>query len=125
MKKTKTGYSTDSRVLESLAAKHDLPALILEYRTYAKLRNTYVDALPAMRDPVTGRIHTRFNQAVTATGRISSSDPNLHNIPIRTDIGRRIRHSLVAPGGPVHLTADYSQNRAPHPGSHHGGRHSL
>jgi len=108
-RKTKTGYSTDSKVLESLAAKHDLPLAILEYRMYAKLKNTYVDALPEMIDPRTGRIHTRFNQAVTATGRISSSEPNLQNIPIRTDMGRRIRQAFVAPPGYLILSADYSQ----------------
>lgn len=108
-KKTKTGYSTDSKVLESLALRHELPGLILEYRMYAKLKNTYVDALPAMMDPGTGRIHTRFNQAVTATGRISSSEPNLQNIPIRTGMGRRIREAFVAPPGHLILSADYSQ----------------
>jgi DNA polymerase I len=108
-KKTKTGYSTDSKVLESLALRHDLPALILEYRMYAKLKNTYVDALPAMIDSRSGRIHTRFNQAVTATGRISSSEPNLQNIPIRSEMGRRIRQAFIAPEGYVILSADYSQ----------------
>ncbi len=108
-KKTKTGYSTDSKVLESLALKHDLPALILEYRMYAKLKNTYVDALPAMIDSRSGRIHTRFNQAVTATGRISSSEPNLQNIPVRSEMGRRIRQAFIAPEGHVILSADYSQ----------------
>lgn len=108
-KKTKTGYSTDSKVLESLALKHDLPALILEYRMYAKLKNTYVDALPAMIDSRSGRIHTRFNQAVTATGRISSSEPNLQNIPVRSEMGRRIRQAFIAPPEHVILSADYSQ----------------
>jgi len=108
-KKTKTGYSTDSRVLESLAARHELPALIVDYRVYSKLKSTYVDALPSMVDPGTGRIHTRFNQAVTATGRISSSDPNLQNIPIRTEMGRRIREAFIAPEGFMILSADYSQ----------------
>jgi DNA polymerase-1 len=108
-KKTKTGYSTDSKVLESLASKHDLPALILEYRMFAKLKNTYVDALPSMIDPRTGRIHTRFNQALTATGRISSSEPNLQNIPVRSEMGRRIRQAFIAPEGFRILSADYSQ----------------
>jgi len=109
IKKTKTGVSTDSAVLEALAAKHEVPALILEYRMLSKLKNTYVDTLPTMIDSRTGRVHTRFNQAVTATGRISSSDPNLQNIPIRTAIGRRIREAFVAPPGFVLLSADYSQ----------------
>ncbi|MGC9324373.1 MAG: DNA polymerase I [Desulfomonilia bacterium] len=109
VKKTKTGYSTDSQVLASLASKHELPAVILDYRMLAKLKNTYVDALPAMVDPVSRRIHTRFNQAITATGRISSSEPNLQNIPIRTDTGRRIRQAFIAPEGHWILSADYSQ----------------
>jgi len=109
IKKTKTGVSTDSSVLEALASKHEVPALILEYRTLTKLKNTYVDTLPAMIDPATGRVHTRFNQAVTATGRISSSEPNLQNIPIRTTIGRRIREAFVAPPGYQLVSADYSQ----------------
>jgi DNA polymerase-1 len=108
-RKTKTGYSTDSRVLESLASKHDLPALILQYRMFAKLKNTYVDALPSMINPATGRIHTRFNQALTATGRISSSEPNLQNIPVRSEMGRRIRQAFIAPEGFKLLSADYSQ----------------
>lgn len=109
VKKTKTGYSTDSNVLAALATKHELPARILDYRTLTKLKNTYIDTLPGMIDPSTGRIHTTFNQAGTATGRISSSDPNLQNIPIRTEIGRRIREAFVAPEGYQILSADYSQ----------------
>jgi len=109
VKKTKTGYSTDSKVLESLASRHDLPAFILEYRMFSKLKNTYVDALPSMINPQTGRIHTRFNQAVTATGRISSSEPNLQNIPVRSEMGRRIRQAFIAPEGHRILSADYSQ----------------
>ena len=109
VKKTKTGISTDSAVLESLALKHEVPALILDYRMLSKLKNTYVDTLPTMIDPATGRVHTNFNQAITATGRISSSDPNLQNIPIRTDIGRRIREAFVAPEGFLLMSADYSQ----------------
>ncbi|OPZ59899.1 MAG: DNA polymerase I [Deltaproteobacteria bacterium ADurb.Bin510] len=108
IKKTKTGFSTDSKVLSALAAEHELPARILEYRGLMKLKNTYVDTLPALADKQ-GRIHGRFNQAVTATGRISSSEPNLQNIPIRTELGRRIRAAFVAPPGYVLLSADYSQ----------------
>jgi DNA polymerase-1 len=109
VKKTKTGYSTDSKVLESLALRHELPSILLDYRMFSKLKSTYVDALPAMVSHATGRIHTRFNQAVTATGRISSSDPNLQNIPIRSEMGRRIRQAFIAPEGHVILSADYSQ----------------
>jgi len=108
VKKTKTGFSTDSKVLNALATEHALPAKILEYRGLVKLKNTYVDTLPTMTDNQ-GRIHGRFNQAVTATGRISSSEPNLQNIPIRTELGRRIREAFVAPPGYVLVSADYSQ----------------
>lgn len=109
-RKTKTGYSTDVDVLEQLALEHPLPGLILEYRTLEKLRGTYVDALPKLIHPRTGRIHTSFNQAVAATGRLSSSDPNLQNIPVRTDLGRRIREGFI-PGSPGLrlISADYSQ----------------
>ena len=109
-KKTKTGYSTDVDVLEELAHVHPLPAKVLEYRTLEKLRGTYVDALPKLINPVTGRIHSSFNQTVAATGRLSSSDPNLQNIPVRTDLGKRIRQGFV-PGDPEHrlISADYSQ----------------
>ena len=86
-RKTKTGFSTDVKVLEQLAKKHELPALILRYRTLTKLLTTYVDKLSLLQDPTTGRIHSSFNQAVAATGRLSSSDPNLQNIPIRTEEG--------------------------------------
>lgn len=110
LKRTKTGPSTDSTVLEELAAEgHDLPRLLLEYRQLEKLRGTYVDALPALVNPETRRIHTTFNQTVAATGRLSSSDPNLQNIPVRTDLGREIRRGFVAPPGALLLTADYSQ----------------
>ncbi len=109
VKKTKTGLSTDSAVLEALAGRHELPDAVLTWRMLSKLKNTYVDTLPAMIDPLTGRVHTRFNQAVTATGRISSSDPNLQNIPIRTDVGRRIREAFRAPEGFSVMSADYSQ----------------
>jgi len=110
IRKTKTGYSTDVDVLEALAGEHPLPEKILEYRTLEKLRGTYVEALPKLVHPETGRIHTSFNQAVAATGRLSSSDPNLQNIPVRTELGRRIRAGFV-PGGPdqVLISADYSQ----------------
>jgi DNA polymerase-1 len=102
--------STDADVLEELATRHPLPRLVLEYRQLAKLKGTYVDALPALVDPETGRIHTSFNQTVTATGRLSSSDPNLQNIPIRTEEGRQVRRAFV-PGEKrwVLLAADYSQ----------------
>jgi DNA polymerase I len=106
----KTGASTDASVLEILAAQHPLPAKIVEYRQYAKLRGTYVDALPQMVNPATGRVHASFNQVVTATGRLSSSDPNLQNIPVRTDVGREIRSAFI-PGAAdwLLLAADYSQ----------------
>jgi DNA polymerase-1 len=111
VKKTpKTGPSTDAEVLEELARLHPLPAKLLEYRQYAKLKSTYVDALPALVHPSTGRVHASFNQVVTATGRLSSSDPNLQNIPVRTEIGREIRSAFI-PGekGWTLLAADYSQ----------------
>ncbi len=110
VKRTKTGPSTDVEVLEELAPIHPLPARIIEYRQYSKLKSTYVDALPLLVHPVTGRVHTSFKQDVTATGRLSSSDPNLQNIPVRTDEGREIRSAFV-PGeeGWVLLAADYSQ----------------
>jgi DNA polymerase-1 len=110
IKKTKTGPSTDADVLEQLADSHELPAKIVEYRQYAKLKNTYVDALPTMIQPETGRVHASFNQVVAATGRLSSSDPNLQNIPIRTEEGREIRSAFIAgPTGWQLLAADYSQ----------------
>ena len=106
----KTGPSTDADVLEELALKHPLPAKIVEYRQYSKLKGTYVDALPAMVNPKTGRVHASFNQVVAATGRLSSHDPNLQNIPVRTDAGRGIRSAFV-PGeeGWTLVAADYSQ----------------
>jgi DNA polymerase-1 len=109
VKKTKTGLSTDVDVLTKLAADHPLPAKILEYRQLTKLKSTYVDALPVLVDASTGRIHTSFNQTVAATGRLSSSDPNLQNIPIRTEEGRRIRAAFVASPGCRLVSADYSQ----------------
>ncbi len=113
IKKTKTGYSTDAEVLEKLAQDDtiatEIPRLILEYRQLTKLVNTYLAALKDEIHPVTKRIHASFNQTVAITGRLSSSDPNLQNIPIRTDIGRDIRKAFVAPPGHVLITADYSQ----------------
>src|SRR5712692_1867467 len=109
LKKTKTGYSTDADVLEQLALGHELPAKIIEHRTLAKLKSTYADALPGLIHPATGRIHTSFNQLVAATGRLSSSAPNLQNIPIRTELGRRIRAAFVPEPGWRFLAADYSQ----------------
>jgi len=108
-KKTKTGWSTNVDVLNSLAAEHDIAAKILEYRSVSKLKSTYTDALPKLINPATGRLHTSFNQAVTATGRLSSSDPNLQNIPIRTAEGRRIREAFIPEDGWILLSADYSQ----------------
>lgn len=108
-KKTKTGSSTDSSVLEALAEQYPLPAKILEYRGFTKLQSTYVDALPKLLHPRTGRIHTSFNQTVTVTGRLSSSNPNLQNIPVRSEEGRRIRAAFVPEPGWVLLSADYSQ----------------
>ncbi len=108
-KKTKTGYSTNVEVLAQLALEHPLPAKVLEYRQLAKLKSTYAEGLIKMINPRTGRVHTSFNQAVTATGRLSSSDPNLQNIPIRTELGRMIREAFVAEGGCLLLSADYSQ----------------
>ncbi|HEX5106504.1 MAG TPA: DNA polymerase I, partial [Pirellulaceae bacterium] len=110
LKRTKTGPSTDAEVLEELALLHPLPAKIIEYRHNAKLKSTYVDALQELIHPVTGRVHTSFKQDVAATGRLSSQDPNLQNIPIRTEIGRAIRSAfLPGPPGWLLLTADYSQ----------------
>jgi len=110
IKRTKTGFSTDVEVLKRLAALHPLPKIILEYRELAKLKSTYVDALPELINPKTERLHTSFNQTVTATGRLSSSDPNLQNIPIKTETGKKIRKAFVASfkKGLV-MSADYSQ----------------
>ena len=106
--KTKA-FSTSQQVLEDLAADHPICARILEWRSLAKLTGTYVDALPGLVHPETGRVHTRFNQTVAATGRLSSSDPNLQNIPIRSEIGREIRRAFIPANGHVLLTADYNQ----------------
>ncbi|MEM6655494.1 MAG: DNA polymerase I, partial [Planctomycetota bacterium] len=115
VKRTKTGPSTDAAVLEQLAEQHPLPRLIVEHRQFSKLKGTYVDALPELVHPATGRVHTSFNQVVAATGRLSSNDPNLQNIPIRTAAGREIRSAFVAgpsaeeAAGWKLLAADYSQ----------------
>lgn len=110
IKKTPTGQpSTDESVLQDLAEMYDLPALILEHRSMSKLKSTYADRLPEQVDPKTGRVHTSYHQAVAATGRLSSSDPNLQNIPARTPEGRRIRQAFIAPEGCKLLAADYSQ----------------
>jgi len=109
VKKTKTGPSTDASVLEELSSLHPLPEAILRYRSLTKLKSTYVDALPPLVNPETGRIHTHYSQTVAATGRLSSRDPNLQNIPIRTAEGRRIRAAFVPDPGHVFLSADYSQ----------------
>lgn len=109
LKKTKTGYSTDETVLTALADEHEIPRKILDYRHLAKLKSTYVDALLALIDPGTGRIHTSFNQTVTATGRLSSSKPNLQNIPVRDEYAAKIRKCFVADRGFTLLSADYSQ----------------
>lgn len=108
-RKTKTGWSTDAAVLERLEGDHPVVALVLTHRTLSKLRSTYVDALPALVEPETGRVHTDFNQAVTATGRLSSSNPNLQNIPVRTDFSRRIRKAFLPQEGWRMISADYSQ----------------
>jgi len=108
-RKTKTSWSTDATVLEKLEADHPVVALVLEHRTLSKLKSTYVDALPLLVEPETGRVHTDFNQAVTATGRLSSSNPNLQNIPIRTAYSRQIRKAFLPQEGWQLLSADYSQ----------------
>ena len=108
-KKTKTGYSTDVEVLQELAKQHPLPARVMEYRVLAKMRSTYTDALIELIDPRTGRIHTSYNQTVTSTGRLSSSEPNLQNIPTRTAEGKKLREAFIAERGYMLLAADYSQ----------------
>ncbi len=109
IKKTKTGPSTDITVLEKLADKHPVPALIVEYRQLTKLKNTYLDTLANLPSEKSGRVHAHFNQTVAETGRLSSSDPNLQNIPIKTDLGREIRRAFIAAPGNVLISADYSQ----------------
>src|SRR5690606_27962763 len=108
VKKTKTGFSTDAEVLETLAAKHPIAELVLEYRSLVKLQGTYVDGLAEHIGP-DGRIHTTFQQTVAATGRLSSTQPNLQNIPIRDEPGRSLRRAFVAPPGHRLVAADYSQ----------------
>ena len=108
-RKTRTGYSTDAVVLERLAADHPVVPIILQHRTLSKLKGTYVDALPALVEPTTGRVHTDFNQAVTATGRLSSSNPNLQNIPTRTAFSRQVRQAFLPKPGWKLISADYSQ----------------
>ncbi|MGB9661258.1 MAG: DNA polymerase I [Moorellaceae bacterium] len=110
IKRTKTGFSTDSEVLEELALQHEIAARLVEYRQIMKLKSTYIDGLKPLINPRTGRLHTSFNQTVTATGRLSSSEPNLQNIPVRWELGRRLRRAFVPRGpGRVLLAADYSQ----------------
>ena len=109
VKKTKTGFSTDTEVLETLSAVHPLPQQILAYRMLTKLKSTYVDVLPNLINPHTGRIHASFNQMIVATGRLSSSDPNLQNIPIRGEEGKKIREAFVPEDGFLLLSSDYSQ----------------
>lgn len=109
VKKTKTGFSTDSSVLEALSGEHELPRIILEHRMLSKLKGTYIDTLPELINPETGRVHTTFNQFVAATGRLSSSDPNLQNIPIRTKEGKAIRGAFIAEEGNLIASLDYSQ----------------
>ena len=108
-RKTKSGYSTEASVMEALRGVHPIIELVLEYRQLAKLKSTYVDALPALINPETRRVHTSFNQAGTTTGRISSSEPNLQNIPTRGELGTRIRQAFIVPPGSILLSADYSQ----------------
>ncbi len=109
MRRTKTGWSTEAETLEALGDAHPVIAPILEHRELSKLKGTYLDALPPLVSPRTGRVHTVFNQVAAATGRISSQDPNLQNIPIRSELGRNIRKAFVAAPGHVLITADYSQ----------------
>jgi DNA polymerase-1 len=108
-RRTKTGYSTEASVMEALRGVHPVIELILQYRQLSKLKSTYVDALPALINHKTGRVHTSFNQTGTTTGRLSSSDPNLQNIPIRTEMGNKIRTAIIAPPGAYLLSGDYSQ----------------
>ena len=109
LRKTKGGYSTGAQVLEELRGAHPVIEHILEYRQLAKLKSTYADALPSLVNPKTGRLHTSFNQTRTATGRLSSSDPNLQNIPVRSELGKQVRQAFIAPPGSYLLAGDYSQ----------------
>jgi DNA polymerase I len=108
-KKTKTGFSTDISVLEALRGSHEIIDSLISYRTMSKLKNTYIDTLPELISKKTGRIHTSYNQTVAATGRLSSSDPNLQNIPVRDEFGKKIRKAFVPGKGNVLMSADYSQ----------------
>ncbi len=108
-RKTKSGYSTEASVLEELRGAHPIIEFILDYRQLAKLKSTYIDALPSLINPKTGRVHTSFNQTRTATGRLSSSEPNLQNIPVRGELGKQVRQAFVAPTGSYLLAGDYSQ----------------
>ena len=108
-RRTKTGLSTDARALQQLVGQHPFVEKLLEYREYAKLKNTYVDALPPLVDPVDGRVHTTYDQTITTTGRLSSTNPNLMNIPIRTDLGRQIRRAFIPEDGYMLMSVDYSQ----------------
>ncbi|MFC2013301.1 DNA polymerase I [Chloroflexota bacterium] len=109
VRKTKSGYSTGASILEELRGVHPIIELILDYRQLAKLKSTYIDALPALINPKTGRVHTSFNQTRTATGRLSSSDPNLQNIPVRGEVGKQVRQAFIAPPGSRLVAGDYSQ----------------
>ena len=109
IKKTKTGFSTSTEVLEKLKRDHALPSLIIDFREWSKLKSTYVDALPKLINPKTQRVHTTYNQALTTTGRLSSTSPNLQNIPIRTELGRRVRKAFIAKKDCLLVSADYSQ----------------
>jgi DNA polymerase-1 len=108
-RKTKSGYTTEASVLESLRQLHPAVDLVLQYRQLSKLQSTYVEALPGLVNPKTGRVHTTFSQTGTATGRLSSSEPNLQNIPIRGEVARKIRQAIIAPEGAYLMSADYSQ----------------
>jgi DNA polymerase-1 len=108
-RKTKGGYSTGAAILEELRGVHPVIGLILDYRQLSKIKSTYIDALPSLINPKTGRVHTSFNQTRTATGRLSSSDPNLQNIPVRGEMGKEVRQAFIAPQGSLLLSADYSQ----------------
>jgi len=108
-RKTKSGYSTEASVMEALRGVHPVIELVLQYRQLNKLKSTYIDALPALINRKTGRVHTTFNQTGTATGRLSSSDPNLQNIPVRGELGNKIRKAIIAPLGAYLLSGDYSQ----------------
>ena len=109
VKKTKTGYSTDADSLNEIINSHEIIPYVLEYRQLTKLKSTYAEGLVKVINPETGRIHSSFNQTVTATGRISSTEPNLQNIPIRTELGREIRQAFIPKEGFVFVDADYSQ----------------